>query len=422
MLRSTSNVSAVTHPSQRGARPCPSSSLPPSPPSPNPSTPCARPARRPSPRSTTSRAASCTPCTRPTGTFVFVEQWADADALKTHSTAPGVTHAVRRDRRAPRRRARHQDADADRGRRPGQGSAAAPEWHTEDSTARSRSSPARPAARAARTRSSWRRKAPTSSPSTSATRSPVGPLPAGHRRGPGRHGQARRGHRCAHRRPRGRRPRPRGAQDRAARGHRRTRRRLDIVIANAGIAPMAGEDAWQDVIDVNLTGVYHTVDVAMRPMIKQGDGGSIVLTSSVAGLVGIGAPIAGSLGYTVAKHGVVGLMRAYANFLAPHSAFGSTRCTRPAVEHADDRQRVHPRVAGRSGPAESGRPGHEQRAAGAGAGARGHRQRGVLPGVRRRRATSPGSRCRSTRGTSTSAKVGPKWRHLWSSPASPRGR
>ena len=45
--------------------------------------------------------------------------------------------------------------------------------------------------------------------------------------------------------------------------------RLDIVIANAGIAPMAGEDAWQDVIDVNLTGVYHTVDVAMRPMIKR---------------------------------------------------------------------------------------------------------------------------------------------------------
>ena len=95
--------------------------------------------------------------------------------------------------------------------------------------------------------------------------------------------------------------------------------RLDIVIANAGIAPMAGDDAWQDVIDVNLTGVYQTVDVAMRPLIKQGDGGSIVLTSSVAGLVGIGAPIAGSLGYVAAKHGIVGLMRTYANFLAPYS-------------------------------------------------------------------------------------------------------
>ena len=93
--------------------------------------------------------------------------------------------------------------------------------------------------------------------------------------------------------------------------------RLDIVIANAGIAPMAGEDAWQDVIDVNLTGVYNTIDVAMRPMIKQGDGGSIVLTSSVAGLVGLAAPQAGSIGYAAAKHGLVGLMRVYANLLGP---------------------------------------------------------------------------------------------------------
>ncbi|MDT5215891.1 MAG: hypothetical protein QOK18_4130 [Mycobacterium sp.] len=91
--------------------------------------------------------------------------------------------------------------------------------------------------------------------------------------------------------------------------------RLDIVIANAGIAPMAGEDAWQDVIDVNLTGVYHTIDVAMRPMIKAANGGSIVLTSSVAGLVGLAAPQAGSIGYAAAKHGMVGLMRVYANLL-----------------------------------------------------------------------------------------------------------
>lgn len=95
--------------------------------------------------------------------------------------------------------------------------------------------------------------------------------------------------------------------------------RLDIVIANAGIAPMAAENAWQDVIDVNLTGVYHTVDVAMRPMVKYGNGGSIVLTSSVAGLVGIGGPMAGSIGYTAAKHGIVGLMRNYANLLAQHN-------------------------------------------------------------------------------------------------------
>jgi NAD(P)-dependent dehydrogenase (short-subunit alcohol dehydrogenase family) len=91
--------------------------------------------------------------------------------------------------------------------------------------------------------------------------------------------------------------------------------RLDIVIANAGIAPMASADAWQDVIDVNLTGIYHTIDVGMRPMIKAGNGGSIVLTSSVAGLVGLAAPQPGSIGYAAAKHGMVGLMRVYANLL-----------------------------------------------------------------------------------------------------------
>jgi SDR family mycofactocin-dependent oxidoreductase len=95
--------------------------------------------------------------------------------------------------------------------------------------------------------------------------------------------------------------------------------RLDIVVANAGIAPMAAADAWQDVIDVNLTGVYHTIDVAMKPMIKFGNGGAIVLTSSVAGLVGLGSPLAGSVGYAAAKHGIVGIMRVYANFLAQYS-------------------------------------------------------------------------------------------------------
>jgi SDR family mycofactocin-dependent oxidoreductase len=96
--------------------------------------------------------------------------------------------------------------------------------------------------------------------------------------------------------------------------------RLDIIVANAGIAPMqAGDDGWRDVIDVNLTGVYHTVEVAKPTMIEQDDGGSIVLISSAAGLLGIGGPDPGGLGYTASKHGVVGLMRSYANQLAPLS-------------------------------------------------------------------------------------------------------
>jgi SDR family mycofactocin-dependent oxidoreductase len=98
----------------------------------------------------------------------------------------------------------------------------------------------------------------------------------------------------------------------------------DIVLANAGIAPMSlhgphTHQAWQDVIDVNLTGVFNTVEIAIPSMIARGKGGSIVLTSSTAGINGIGGPSPGGLGYTAAKHGLVGLMRSYANILAPHS-------------------------------------------------------------------------------------------------------
>jgi SDR family mycofactocin-dependent oxidoreductase len=98
---------------------------------------------------------------------------------------------------------------------------------------------------------------------------------------------------------------------------------VDIVLANAGIAPLAAaarepHAAWQDVIDVNLTGVFNTVETAIPSMIKRAQGGAIVLTSSTAGINGICGPTRGGLGYTAAKHGVVGLMRSYANNLAPH--------------------------------------------------------------------------------------------------------
>ncbi|MGI8392751.1 mycofactocin-coupled SDR family oxidoreductase [Leucobacter sp. W1038] len=97
---------------------------------------------------------------------------------------------------------------------------------------------------------------------------------------------------------------------------------VDIVLANAGVAtltlnPHASD--WYDVLNINLTGVYHTVDIAVPQMIEQGRGGSIVLTSSTAGLIGIGGNTPGGLAYTASKHGLVGLMRAYANYLAPHN-------------------------------------------------------------------------------------------------------
>jgi SDR family mycofactocin-dependent oxidoreductase len=97
---------------------------------------------------------------------------------------------------------------------------------------------------------------------------------------------------------------------------------VDIVLANAGIAAMSAHPTakeWQDVVDVNLTGVYNTVEAAKDALVERGQGGAIVLTSSTAGITGIGGNTAGGLGYTAAKHGVVGLMRAYANYLAPYS-------------------------------------------------------------------------------------------------------
>src|ERR1700753_182093 len=97
---------------------------------------------------------------------------------------------------------------------------------------------------------------------------------------------------------------------------------VDIVLANAGIAPMSlheQHDAWQDVVDVNLTGVFNTVETAIPAMIERAQGAAMVLTSSTAGNNGIGGPTRGGLGYTAAKHGVVGLMRSYANNLAQHS-------------------------------------------------------------------------------------------------------
>jgi SDR family mycofactocin-dependent oxidoreductase len=97
--------------------------------------------------------------------------------------------------------------------------------------------------------------------------------------------------------------------------------RVDIVLANAGIGPLSihhRDEEWADVLDVNLTGTYNTIKVAAPTMIEQGRGGAIVLTSSTAGLTGYGGDSPGVVAYVASKHGIVGLMRTYANFLAPH--------------------------------------------------------------------------------------------------------
>ena len=94
---------------------------------------------------------------------------------------------------------------------------------------------------------------------------------------------------------------------------------IDIVCANAGIFSSAPtweltREQWQDMIDVNLTGVWKTCKAVAPHMIERGQGGSIVITSSTAGIKGF----PGTAHYTSAKHGVVGLMKTLANELAPH--------------------------------------------------------------------------------------------------------
>jgi SDR family mycofactocin-dependent oxidoreductase len=95
--------------------------------------------------------------------------------------------------------------------------------------------------------------------------------------------------------------------------------RLDIVSANAGISSIGGpsedmpEQQWQDMIGVNLTGVWHTAKAAIPHLRAGGRGGSIILTSSAAGLMAY--PNVSH--YVSAKHGVVGLMRTLALELAP---------------------------------------------------------------------------------------------------------
>lgn len=103
--------------------------------------------------------------------------------------------------------------------------------------------------------------------------------------------------------------------------------RLDIVCANAGIAPTAFRETsveedlqmWTDAVDVNLVGSFHTAKAAIPHLIAGERGGSIVFTSSTAGLKGFGGMQGGGLGYAASKHGIVGLMRTLANALAPHS-------------------------------------------------------------------------------------------------------
>jgi (+)-trans-carveol dehydrogenase len=94
--------------------------------------------------------------------------------------------------------------------------------------------------------------------------------------------------------------------------------RLDIICANAGISGFGTviditPQEWKDVTDVDQTGVWHTCKAAIPHLTAHGEGGSIVITSSAAGL----HAFANLAHYASAKHGLVGLMRVLAVELGP---------------------------------------------------------------------------------------------------------
>jgi SDR family mycofactocin-dependent oxidoreductase len=100
--------------------------------------------------------------------------------------------------------------------------------------------------------------------------------------------------------------------------------RLDFVLANAGIMPVLGEQshsfsAYRDAVDVMLNGVVYTIEAALPTLLKQEEGGVIVITSSSVGLkvggVRFDTMSRGGVGYAAAKAGVIGLVHFYANAL-----------------------------------------------------------------------------------------------------------
>ncbi len=89
--------------------------------------------------------------------------------------------------------------------------------------------------------------------------------------------------------------------------------RLDIVVANAGVLNWGrlweiSAQQWQDVIDINLTGVWNTIKAVVPAMIEAGNGGSIINISSAAGI----KAVPGGGHYCASKFGVVALTNSLA--------------------------------------------------------------------------------------------------------------
>lgn len=122
---------------------------------------------------------------------------------------------------------------------------------------------------------------------------------------------------------------------------------IDVVCANAGIvnygtALELDEREWQEMVDINLVGVWKTIKAAVPPMVERGQGGAVIITSSTAGLMGV----QNLSHYVAAKHGVVGLMKVLAQELAPHmirvNTVNPTTCDTPMMDNDATRGMFRP--------------------------------------------------------------------------------
>ena len=93
--------------------------------------------------------------------------------------------------------------------------------------------------------------------------------------------------------------------------------RIDFLVNNAGIVRdtlilRMKEDDWDAVIDTNLKGAWNFAKAALRVMLRQDDGGSILNITSISGIVGM----AGQSNYSASKAGLIGLTKALAREVA----------------------------------------------------------------------------------------------------------
>ena len=93
--------------------------------------------------------------------------------------------------------------------------------------------------------------------------------------------------------------------------------RIDFLVNNAGIVRdtlilRMKEQDWDAVIDTNLKGAWNFAKAALRVMLRQDDGGSILNITSISGVVGM----AGQSNYSASKAGMIGLTKALAREVA----------------------------------------------------------------------------------------------------------